>query len=122
MPVSNFSGKSLVPVGVAAGITRGGTIDMAGNVKEWCLTAAGTGRYIAGGAWDEPAYTFNSTDAQSQKRRLPDCEAHFVEHGAIRIPQLDSPPVNGLSADGGPAVGAVTGAGIGLDAELHGPA
>ena len=64
VPVSNFSGKSLFPVGVAAGITRGGTIDMAGNVKEWCLTAAGTGRYIAGGAWNEPAYTFNGPDAQ----------------------------------------------------------
>ena len=37
---------------------------MAGNVKEWCLTAAGTERYIAGGAWDDPAYTFNGTEAQ----------------------------------------------------------
>src|SRR5918993_4436622 len=58
----------------------------------------------------------------AQKRRLPDCEAHFVEHGAIRAPQLDSPAVNGLSADVGTAVRAVTGAGIGLDAKLHGPA
>jgi formylglycine-generating enzyme required for sulfatase activity len=44
VPVSNFNGKSLLPAGAAAGITRGGTIDMAGNVKEWCLTAAGTRR------------------------------------------------------------------------------
>jgi eukaryotic-like serine/threonine-protein kinase len=64
VPVSNFSGKSLLPAGAAAGITRGGTIDMAGNVKEWCLTAAGTGRYIAGGAWNDPAYVFNGPDAQ----------------------------------------------------------
>jgi hypothetical protein len=58
----------------------------------------------------------------AQKRRLPDCEAQFVEHAAIHAPQLDSPLVNGLSADGGTAVRAVTGAGIGLDAKLHGPA
>ena len=38
---------------------------MAGNVKEWCLTAAGTRRYIAGGAWNEPTYMFNDPDAQS---------------------------------------------------------
>jgi hypothetical protein len=31
VPVSNFSGKSLLPAGAAAGITRGGTIDMAGT-------------------------------------------------------------------------------------------
>jgi len=64
VPVSNFNGKSLLPAGSAEGITRGGTTDMAGNVREWCLTAAGTGRYIAGGAWNEPAYTFNGPEAQ----------------------------------------------------------
>ncbi len=65
VPVSNVNGKSLLPAGAAAGITRGGTIDMAGNVKEWCLTAAGTNRHIAGGAWNEPTYMFNTPDAQS---------------------------------------------------------
>jgi eukaryotic-like serine/threonine-protein kinase len=65
VPVSNFGGKSLLPAGAAAGITRGGTIDMAGNVREWCLTAAGTRRYIAGGAWNDPAYMFNGPEAQS---------------------------------------------------------
>src|SRR6476659_2982195 len=53
---------------------------------------------------------------------LPDCEALFVEHGAIRAPQLDSPVAGALPADGVAAVGAVTGAGTGLDAELHHPA
>jgi len=65
VPASNFSGKSLLPAGGAAGMTRGGTMDMAGNVKEWCLTAAGPRRYIVGGAWNEPTYTFNGPDAQS---------------------------------------------------------
>jgi formylglycine-generating enzyme required for sulfatase activity/tRNA A-37 threonylcarbamoyl transferase component Bud32 len=64
VPVSNFNGKSLLPAGTSVGMTRGGTMDMAGNVKEWCLTAAGTRRYIAGGAWNEPTYMFNDPDAQ----------------------------------------------------------
>ena len=54
VPASNFSGKSLLPVGASGGITRGGTTDMAGNVKEWCLNATGANRYILGGAWNEP--------------------------------------------------------------------
>jgi len=45
-----------------------------------------------------------------------------VEHGAIRAPQLDSPVAGALTADGVAAVRAVTGAGTGLDAELHCPA
>ena len=39
VPASNFSGKSLLPAGASGGITRAGTTDMAGNVKEWCLNA-----------------------------------------------------------------------------------
>ena len=63
VPASNFSGKSLLPVGASGGITRAGTSDMAGNVKEWCLNAAGPQRYILGGAWNEPVYMFNDVDA-----------------------------------------------------------
>jgi cephalosporin-C deacetylase-like acetyl esterase len=65
LPASNFSGKSLLRVGASGGITHGGTADMAGNVKEWCLNAAGAQRYILGGAWNEPTYTFNDVDAYS---------------------------------------------------------
>jgi hypothetical protein len=63
LPASNFGGKSLLPVG-AGGITHGGATDMAGNVKEWCLTAAGAERYILGGAWSEPVYMFSDLDAK----------------------------------------------------------
>jgi eukaryotic-like serine/threonine-protein kinase len=53
------------------GITRAGTIDMAGNVKEWCWNNAGAKRYILGGAWNEPAYMFTDADAQSPLARSP---------------------------------------------------
>ena len=71
VPASNFSGKALQPAGASGGITRGGTTDMAGNVKEWCLNAAGAKRYILGGAWNEPLYMFTDPDAQSPFARDP---------------------------------------------------
>jgi formylglycine-generating enzyme required for sulfatase activity/dienelactone hydrolase len=83
VPSSNFSGKALLPVGASGGITRGGTIDMAGNVKEWCLTAAGTKRYIVGGAWNEPTYMFNDAEFQSPFARM-------VAHG-FRCIKVDRP-------------------------------
>ncbi len=65
VPVSNFDGKSVLPVGASHGTTRGGTTDMAGNVKEWALNASGEKkRYVLGGGWDEPVYMFNDPDAQ----------------------------------------------------------
>ena len=63
VPASNFSGKSLIRAGASGGITHGGTFDMAGNVKEWCLTAAGEERYILGGGWNEAVFMFNDVDA-----------------------------------------------------------
>ena len=71
VPASNFSGKSLLPVGVSGGITRAGTTDMAGNLKEWCLNSTGANRYILGGAWNEPVYMFNDPDALSPFARHP---------------------------------------------------
>jgi len=63
VPASNFSGKALRPAGASGGTTHGGAVDMAGNVKEWCLTAAGAERYILGGGWNEAVFMFNDVDA-----------------------------------------------------------
>jgi dienelactone hydrolase len=71
VPASNFNGKGLEAAGSSAGQTRSGTVDMAGNVKEWCANASGTKRYILGGAFDEPPYMFNDPDAQSPFTRQP---------------------------------------------------
>jgi eukaryotic-like serine/threonine-protein kinase len=65
VPAGNFSGKALLPVAQAGGITRGGVVGMPGNVKEWCLNPAGAKRYILGGAYNEPVYMFTDADAQS---------------------------------------------------------
>jgi eukaryotic-like serine/threonine-protein kinase len=71
VPASNVDGKSLQAVGATGGITRGGTIDMAGNVKEWVSNSTGSKRYIMGGAWNEPVYMFTGWDAQSPFTRHP---------------------------------------------------
>ena len=83
VPASNFTGKSLLPVGTSRALTHGGTTDMGGNMKEWVLNAAGANRYILGGAWNEPVYMFTDVDAQAPFTRHPN-------HG-FRCVRLDSP-------------------------------
>jgi serine/threonine protein kinase len=62
--VSNFDGKGAAPVGSYDGVGPFGTHDMAGNVSEWCLNSAANGeRYVLGGAWSEPIYRYDSTEA-----------------------------------------------------------
>ena len=71
VPASNADGKALRAVGTSGGITRGGTTDMAGNVKEWISNSTGSKRYILGGAWNEPVYMFTTWDAQWPFTRNP---------------------------------------------------
>ena len=71
VPLSNFSGRGAVPPGTARGISAFGTYDMAGNVREWCLNATGTQRFILGGGWDDPPYRFNDAYAQDPFDRSP---------------------------------------------------
>ena len=84
IPVSNFNGKAPLPVGSSGGTTRGGTTDMAGNVKEWTLNATGEKRYILGGAWDEPVYMFVDPDAQ-----LPFTRARTYGFRCIKVSRAE---------------------------------
>ena len=54
----NFAGQGPAQTATNRGLGRFGTYDMAGNVQEWVLNAAGELRYTLGGAWDTPKYEF----------------------------------------------------------------
>jgi eukaryotic-like serine/threonine-protein kinase len=66
-PLSNLGGAGPAPVGSYRGVGPFGTYDMAGNVREWCWndTTPDGRRFILGGGWSDPAYSF-SNDAVRQ--------------------------------------------------------
>lgn len=65
VPLSNFGAEGPAPGGLYHGLGPFGTHDMGGNVREWCLNASEDGRFILGGAWDDPSYLFLETHAVS---------------------------------------------------------
>jgi eukaryotic-like serine/threonine-protein kinase len=69
--MSNFAGTGPAPVGRFQGVGPFGTVDTAGNVKEWCFNQSAGGRYILGGAWTDPLYGFGNSDVQDPFKRLP---------------------------------------------------
>jgi formylglycine-generating enzyme required for sulfatase activity/dienelactone hydrolase len=70
LPFSNFAGRGPAQAGSYQGMSRSGTYDLAGNVKEWSWNAAAQHkRYILGGAWNEPAYMFHEADARPPFQR-----------------------------------------------------
>ncbi len=64
LPLSNFGGRGPAPMGTYRGMSRFGSYDMAGNLKEWVANARDDRRYVLGGAWNEPAYVFSRFDAK----------------------------------------------------------
>jgi hypothetical protein len=65
VPFSNLDGSGPLPVGTLRGVSFAGVSDLAGNVREWCLNDAGRGqRFILGGGWSDPHYSFVDAYAQ----------------------------------------------------------
>jgi formylglycine-generating enzyme required for sulfatase activity/dienelactone hydrolase len=71
VPRSNLEGTGPAPVGAFRGVGPHGTVDMAGNVREWCANDAGGPRYILGGGWNDPGYAFNDAYTQPPFDRSP---------------------------------------------------
>jgi formylglycine-generating enzyme required for sulfatase activity/dienelactone hydrolase len=69
--LSNLGTKRPARVGSHQGLGAYGTYDMAGNVKEWAWNETGGKRYALGGAWNEPAYMYQSLDALPPLERSP---------------------------------------------------
>jgi len=67
--VSNFASAGTVPVGSLDGVGAYGTQDTAGNVKEWCLNPGGNQRYVMGGSWLDPSYSYLEPEAQAPIER-----------------------------------------------------
>ncbi|MDZ4808624.1 MAG: SUMF1/EgtB/PvdO family nonheme iron enzyme [Bacteroidota bacterium] len=67
VPLSNFNGKTTVPVGSLAGHSYLGVYDIAGNAREWCLNESSVQgqRFILGGGWNDPTYAFNDSYTQN---------------------------------------------------------
>ena len=65
VPGSNLDGKGPRPGSTTVGMSAFGAFDMAGNVREWIENADADGkRYIFGGGWTDPIYSFNDAYAQ----------------------------------------------------------
>ena len=90
VPLSNFKGEGLAPVGSFPGIGYTGLHDMAGNVKEWCWNAmdvSGDRRYILGGSWADQTYMFTGADTRPPWDRSTDngfrCVQYLTEEKAV---------------------------------------
>ena len=63
---ANFGGPGPLPAAASRGLGPYGTVDLAGNVREWVWNDTGGGtRYLLGGAWHDPEYQFLYSDTRS---------------------------------------------------------
>jgi formylglycine-generating enzyme required for sulfatase activity/dienelactone hydrolase/predicted Ser/Thr protein kinase len=100
--VSQFDAKGPARVGERQGVGPWGTLDMAGNIQEWCVNEAGaTGlRYILGGGWNDPAYRFRESEARDPWARAATFGVRLIKEarGGVASAHL-SRPVDHVEGD-----------------------
>ncbi|MBX9929904.1 MAG: hypothetical protein K2X99_13445, partial [Gemmatimonadaceae bacterium] len=65
VPLSNLEHTAPLPSGTRRAISLGGISDLGGNVREWIANDAGRGqRFILGGGFSDPQYSFVDAYAQ----------------------------------------------------------
>ncbi len=80
VPLSNYGSGGPATVGEYQGVTRDGIYDMAGNVREWTANPDGEARYILGGGWDDPQYSFNDAVTSQAFDRSPANGIRLVQY------------------------------------------
>lgn len=88
---SNFNGRGTVATGSLDGLGPYGTLDMAGNVAEWCLNPTGRLRHLAGGSWMEQGYRYRDPEARDPLDRGPGT--------GLRLMRQDEPLDDSLRAE-----------------------
>ena len=84
---ANFGGPGPLPATASRGLGAYGTVDMAGNVREWVWNDTGDGaRYILGGAWNDPDYQFLYSDTRSPFDRSATNGFRCMKDGEIAAP------------------------------------
>jgi formylglycine-generating enzyme required for sulfatase activity/predicted esterase len=87
VPLSNFAGAGLWPVGRSGAIGPFGTYDMGGNAREWCWNESGGKRFILGGSWADPNYmlTRGETAPPLDRSRTNGfrCMQNMGDHGGM---------------------------------------
>jgi serine/threonine protein kinase/dienelactone hydrolase len=104
LQTSNFGGPGPARVGSYAGLGPFGTYDAAGNVREWCLNASGDGRITQGGAWDDPMYLFQLSDARPPMDRSNGNGFRCAKYTVTPARQLTAPADASLVAPGHSAI------------------
>jgi dienelactone hydrolase len=79
-PASNFSGRSTVAAGSTGAMSAFGIHDVAGNVREWTLNATGRERFIVGGSYNDPPYTFGAAGYAPPFDRSPGNGIRLVKY------------------------------------------